>query len=95
MDFVPRALAPLLFWWASRLRRAAWERYADSALQPWAVRAPTFTGGLGWRSALDALIWMLFAIALGCARSPVWQVSHVPESLASIMKRRGTAPASQ
>lgn len=65
------ALAPLLFWWASRLRRAAWERYADSALQPWAVRAPTFTGGLGWRSALDALIWMLFAIALAGPRLPL------------------------
>lgn len=65
------ALAPLLLWWAGRLRHAPWERYAERALQPWAIRQPPFGGSLGWRSALDALTWILLAIALAGPRLPL------------------------
>lgn len=65
------ALAPLVFWGLSRFRREAWERYADPGLRPWAVRQLTLGSALNRRSVLDALMWILLAVALAGPRLPL------------------------
>jgi Ca-activated chloride channel family protein len=65
------AAVPLLFgWWRSR-RRARLLRYADAELLPWAASLPAAQAGAWPRALVQALAWLLLALAAAGPRLPL------------------------
>lgn len=65
------ALAPLLLAWLARRRRQRLAEWAPSHLQPWAVIESGHGNARGWRRYLDALAWLLLALAAAGPRLPL------------------------
>ena len=73
------ALTPLLFIALARLRKPAWQRYAEPHLQPWAVRHGNTVKQATLRTLAEWVFWLLLACALAGPRLPLESLSNLPQ----------------
>ena len=73
------ALTPLLFIALARLRKPAWQRYAEPHLQPWAVRHGNTVKQATLRTLAEWAFWLLLACALAGPRLPLESLSNLPQ----------------